>query len=121
MLSPVDGTVVAVNERAKANPDILSSDPYGDGWLLRVRVPRFKANSTGLLSGKVARRWMEEVCRELSGGISPELGLLAQDGGLPVEGMARSLDPVNWDKVARKFFLTEESGSGRVTAGVDGR
>lgn len=106
MLSPVDGTVVAVNERTN-DPGALGSDPYGEGWLLQVKVPRLKANTTNLLSGNFAQRWMEEVCQELSGRISPDLGLLSQDGGLPVEGMARSLEPSDWDRVARKFFLTE--------------
>ena len=106
MLSPVDGTVVAVNERAMSSPATLSSDPYGEGWLLQVRVPRLKANSASLLTGNFARRWMEEVCQELGGRISPDLGLLSQDGGLPVEGMARSIDPSNWDQVAGKFLLT---------------
>lgn len=38
--------------------------------------------------------------------MTPELGRVYQDGGLPVEGMARGLDPAGWDRVARVFFLT---------------
>ncbi|MEK6709605.1 MAG: glycine cleavage system protein H [Nitrospinota bacterium] len=106
MLSPVDGTVVEVNERAMRSPAALNADPYGEGWLLKVEATRLGANSKSLLSGGFARRWMEEVCQELSGRLSPDLGLLSQDGGLPVEGMARSLDPSDWDRLARKFFLT---------------
>ena len=89
-----------------SSPATLSSDPYGEGWLLQVRVPRLKGNSASLLTGNFARPWMEEVCQELGGRISPDLGLLSQDGGLPVEGMARSIDPSNWDQVAGKFLLT---------------
>lgn len=106
MLSPVDGTVVAVNELAMESPDTLNSDPYGDGWLLKVKVPRAAADSRNLLSGSLARQWMEEVSRDLSGRLSSGLGLLSQDGGLPVEGMARNVDPADWDRLVRKFFLT---------------
>jgi glycine cleavage system H lipoate-binding protein len=106
MLSPVDGTVVAVNELAMESPGTLNSDPYGDGWLLKVRVSRAAADSRNLLSGSLARKWMEKVSRDLSGSLSSDLGLLSQDGGLPIEGMAWNMDPADWDRVVRKFFLT---------------
>ena len=106
MLSPVDGTVVAVNEQAAGSPRPSGRDVYGDGWLLKVKAPRLAANTKQLLSGLVAKRWMEGVCDGLRARMSPDLGLVYQDGGLPVEGMARDLDPAHWDEIAREFFLT---------------
>jgi glycine cleavage system H protein len=38
LYSPVSGTVVEVNEAAIDDPALVSSDPYGAGWLLRVEV-----------------------------------------------------------------------------------
>jgi glycine cleavage system H protein len=38
LFSPVTGEVTAVNELVSANPGILNSDPYGDGWLFEVAV-----------------------------------------------------------------------------------
>ena len=38
LFSPVSGTVAEVNEAAVEDPAIVSSDPYGTGWLLRVSV-----------------------------------------------------------------------------------
>ena len=106
MLSPVDGTVVAVNEPVAAPRVRSPRDPYGAGWLLKVKAPRLAANTKHLLSGTLARRWMEEVCDTLRARMSPDLGQVYQDGGLPVDGMARDLDPANWDRIAREFFLT---------------
>jgi glycine cleavage system H lipoate-binding protein len=106
MLSPVDGTVVAVNNHAVATPEKLNLDPYGDGWLLKVRAPRLKANVKQLLLGTMAQRWMEEVCENLRARISPDLGRVYQDGGLPIYGIARGLDRERWDEVCRDFFLT---------------
>ncbi len=106
LLSPVDGTVVAVNALAVASPEGLGRDPYGHGWLLKVRAPRLAANLKQLLSGGLAKRWMEEVCETLRGMMSPDLGRVLQDGGLPVDGMARSLDPRRWDELARRLLLT---------------
>lgn len=36
--SPVDGTVTAVNKDLAADPSSVSADPYGKGWLLKVKV-----------------------------------------------------------------------------------
>ena len=108
MLSPIDGTVVAVNPDVAANPGAAITDPYGGGWLMKVRPGRLRANQTNLLSGTAARRWMHEVADSLHGHMTPALGALAQDGGMPVAGMARSLNPEHWDEVARDYLMTEE-------------
>lgn len=36
--APVAGTVVAVNEALDARPELLNTDPYGEGWIARLRV-----------------------------------------------------------------------------------
>jgi glycine cleavage system H protein len=36
--APISGEVVEVNAEAIENPDIINSDPYTSGWLLRVRI-----------------------------------------------------------------------------------
>ena len=36
--SPVTGTVVEVNQDAVADPSVVNTDPFGEGWLLRVEV-----------------------------------------------------------------------------------
>ncbi|MCA0145586.1 glycine cleavage system protein GcvH [Blastococcus sp. LR1] len=36
--APVAGTVAAVNERLADTPELLNSDPYGDGWLVEIAV-----------------------------------------------------------------------------------
>lgn len=38
LFSPVSGTVVEVNAAAVDNPELLNSDPYGAGWLIKVDV-----------------------------------------------------------------------------------
>jgi glycine cleavage system H protein len=109
MLSPVDGKVVAVNDdAAKAPAAQMNQDPYGRGWLMEVEAPSLAANLTNLLSGELARKWTERVRESLTSRTGPNLGLVFQDGGLPVEGMARSIDQDRWEEVAREFLLTSE-------------
>lgn len=107
MLAPVDGTVVEVNRRALESPALAAADPYGDGWLLKVRASRPAVNLKQLLSGSMARRWTEDSWESLLR-LNPEVGPVSIDGGQPVIGMARAADPEYWDQVAREFFLTRE-------------
>ncbi len=106
MASPVDGEVVEINERILGNPGRIAEDPYGDSWLMKVKVPRQKANLNNLLSGDLARSWLDDDCERLKGlARDPSLGLVMQDGGMPVDGMARAVDPRRWEEIARSFFL----------------
>jgi len=38
LYSPVSGTVVAINQAAVDDPSVVNSDPFGEGWLLKVDV-----------------------------------------------------------------------------------
>jgi glycine cleavage system H lipoate-binding protein len=105
MLAPVDGTVVAVNAALRDKADGLE-DPYGRGWLFKVKAPRLAANLRQLLRDGPARRFMEEAEAQLAMRLSPELGQVLQDGGVPVHGIARALSGDEWDELARQFFLT---------------
>jgi glycine cleavage system H protein len=37
VFSPVSGEVVARNDSLDSGPEVINSDPYGEGWLLKVR------------------------------------------------------------------------------------
>ena len=69
MLSPVSGIVVAVNDDVAHSPGLVNTQPYGEGWLLEVRVSS-DAYQRNLLSGKLAEHWME-----LAYEIAPERAL----------------------------------------------
>jgi glycine cleavage system H protein len=38
LYSPVAGRVTAVNEKLTAKPELVNSDPYGDGWIMKVEL-----------------------------------------------------------------------------------
>jgi glycine cleavage system H protein len=38
LFSPLSGEVVAVNTRLDKEPALVNTDPYGDGWMIRVRL-----------------------------------------------------------------------------------
>lgn len=38
LFSPVSGTVTSVNEELEQSPELVNSDPYGDGWIMEVKL-----------------------------------------------------------------------------------
>ena len=38
LYSPVAGEVVEINSRLDSEPALVNSDPYGDGWMIKMRV-----------------------------------------------------------------------------------
>jgi glycine cleavage system H protein len=62
--SPVTGEIVAVNETMKGKPALINSDPYGEGWFVRVKPTDWAGESVVLVTGDAAidayRKFMEE-------------------------------------------------------------
>jgi glycine cleavage system H protein len=38
LFAPVGGEVVEINERLAEKPELVNTDPYGDGWMVRIKV-----------------------------------------------------------------------------------
>ena len=38
LYAPVTGTVAAVNDKLSSNPELVNSDPYGEGWIMKVEL-----------------------------------------------------------------------------------
>ncbi len=105
MLSPVDGKIVDINENLLSSPENVSRDPYGQSWLMKVETPKISSNLKNLLSGELAGKWMEGVRENLLARMNYNLGEVYQDGGVPVDGIARNMDREKWDEIVREFFL----------------
>lgn len=49
--APVDGEVVEVNSALATHPGLLNDDPYGEGWVAKLRAEAFDPQSAGLVTG----------------------------------------------------------------------
>jgi glycine cleavage system H protein len=38
VLSPVSGEVIEVNSKLEESPELINSDPYGEGWMVKVKM-----------------------------------------------------------------------------------
>ena len=107
LLSPVGGEIVEVNEDAVRAPALMCEEPYGRGWLLKVRVGQAGTALKNLLPGRLARVWTEEAAERLSALMGSDLGVVLQDGGIPVSGFARQLAGERWHEIAVELLMAE--------------
>ncbi len=49
--APVAGEIVAVNDQLAITPEHISRDPYGKGWLVKIRVTDWESSKKELVSG----------------------------------------------------------------------
>ena len=52
LFSPITGTVLEVNAKLADAPETVNSDPYGDGWMVKISIAN-PAELEGLLSAEV--------------------------------------------------------------------
>ncbi len=108
MLSPVEGEIVAVNDAVANSPGAAFEDPYGNGWLFKVKSTDLTSNLKNMIPSSMVGEWFENIRQTLANrGPAPALAPLYADGGEPVRGFAKAIDPEGWDELAREFFLTK--------------
>ncbi len=49
--APITGTIIATNRKLDTNPEVINSDPYGDGWIAEIEISTPKLQES-LLSAK---------------------------------------------------------------------
>ena len=57
VMAPLDGTIVEVNSLLEDAPDLINSDPYGDGWLFRLEATDIKSWSD-LMTAEEYEEWI---------------------------------------------------------------
>lgn len=59
IFAPASGQVLEVNAALSSGPEIINKDPYGEGWLLKIRMADLK-ELDGLMSAAEYRKYIEE-------------------------------------------------------------
>lgn len=104
--SPVDGIVVARNEALLTAPERINGDPFGLGWVARIRSDDPWKSRRALLRGRKARDWFHvEVDRLVATlGADPTARPTMHDGGALVDGIHRVIDGPTWERIRVGFF-----------------
>ena len=59
LYAPVTGEIVEVNEDVDDDPSLINSDPYGDGWLFKIKMSD-TSEIGGLMQGEAAVNWLKD-------------------------------------------------------------
>jgi glycine cleavage system H protein len=99
---PVDGRVVAVNERLRRDPALVRRDPYRHGWLVRLEVG--ERACARFPRGTAAREWLDTEAVRLARFIEGQLSLAAADGGELLAPGPTLLDDEQWQALTNAFL-----------------
>ena len=105
-VSPVTGTVLAVNQNVREHPEMTHEDPFHKGWLYILEPNMPKRNLKGLYFGKESIQWMEQEGRKLLNLIGPEYEQLAATGAEPISDVFGSFPELEWDQLVKTFLQT---------------
>lgn len=109
LLSPVSGEIVGVNPRLKDEPDLPFRDPYGAGWLFKIRSPKLFSQIPNLLNGSLVNHWMQDTSDRFRHQLMLASGSVIQDGGEPVEDIAMALGDAEWRRLTSEFLAMRQS------------
>lgn len=56
---PVAGSVTAVNEALASKPELINQDPYGEGWIVKIKITD-PANLAGLMDAAAYEKFCAE-------------------------------------------------------------
>ena len=58
--SPVSGEVIEVNSKLEARPEFVNSDPYGEGWMVKIKMSN-KNELSQLFNGREYSELMDHL------------------------------------------------------------
>ena len=38
LFMPISGKVIEINEKLDSEPELVNNDPYGDGWMIKIKI-----------------------------------------------------------------------------------
>jgi glycine cleavage system H protein len=104
---PLSGSVVDANPDVLKNPSLLLSDPYGKGWLMRVKA---RADDVEKSKQFVVRRPIEWLSEQLAlvrdfivMNSQQGQAVVLQEGGLPAVGVLQQFDESVWKDFSQTF------------------
>ena len=104
-LSPVDGKVVAVNQKIVNHAGIANDAPYDDGWLMVIQPTRLHKNLKNLFFGDESLAWTDDEAGRLTSLLRDSAGYqMAATGGEAVKDIYGSVPQIGWDRLVEEFL-----------------
>lgn len=111
IVSPVSGLILSVNQKLKDQPELVSRDPFGEGFLLTLKPKNFQRDQKHLLSGEEAFSWSRKEWERFKEALASEipnererLGITMQDGGITLSEVKHLVDPRRYVRLVSAFL-----------------
>ncbi len=110
---PVRGRIVEVNTKVLHSPALPGKDPYGAGWLMKIRTDRSGYAWPSLMTGTRAAEWLRTQTRLakdfLSARVPQPVPATMYDGGEPAESALKRLDSDAWQEFQKAFITLQQN------------
>jgi glycine cleavage system H lipoate-binding protein len=103
---PVTGVVTDINPRIAEDSQVAFSDPYGDGWIMRMHVRDIRSDLKHLLLGEDAAAHFQSDIDRLYEDIEDVMPLAA-DGGYLGKDVYGSLPELGWQQLVGRYIYRE--------------
>jgi len=104
-LSPVDGKVVAVNQKIINHAGMANDAPYGDGWLMVIQPARLRKNLKNLFFGNESLAWIDDEAGRLTTLLGENTGYqMAATGGEAIKDIYGAVPEIGWDRLVEEFL-----------------
>lgn len=61
IFSPVSGEVVQVNQALEESPELVNKDPYGEGWIIKIRLNDLEGDLKNLMDAKQYADYLKKL------------------------------------------------------------
>ena len=112
IISPVSGEIQALNSGLQDNPDDLKDDPYGAGWLLKIKPDNWLVETNNFYLAGDAVSWAKKELERFKDFVaismkkfSPEASLVVlQEGGELRDNPLSDMDMEVWNDFQEQFL-----------------
>ncbi len=108
LLSPLSGTITAVNQEVIEDPELVNLDPYERGWLLEVTPDEPVLQAEGVFHGQEAEGWLREESARLQRALGGEIGTTMADGGDLLRDLRQEIGTAKWRSLINTFLERKE-------------
>ena len=112
---PVSGSILSVNQKLKDQPELLTKDPLGEGFLLTLRPKNLQRDQKHLFFGEAALSWYQKELERFKAAVIPELspeqkgvGMTMQDGQIRLGEIEELIDPERYIQLLSTFLRNGE-------------
>jgi len=111
---PLSGSVLSVNQTLEDQPDLISKDPMGDGFLLTLKPKNLQRDQPYLFSGESALSWYRKELERFKATMISEfngqerIGMTMQDGGIKLGDIKKIVAPERYTRLVGAFLRDGE-------------